>query len=113
MDALNEMKSNYSALVEYKQNIEKAELEEKREELLADERFSSIKDSEEYKSLLNEKENFSLEELETKLKLIVADYALGNVDFSKFSKQKSGRMFGIPKSGNTVTSKYGGIFSDD
>lgn len=113
MDALDEMKTNYSALVEYKQNIEKAEFEEKKEELLADERFSIIKDSEEYKSLLNEKENFSLEELETKLKLIVADYALGNADFSKFNKQKSGRMFGIPKSGNTVTSKYGGIFSDD
>jgi len=113
MDALNEMKSNYSALVEYKQNVEKAEVEEKKEELLADERFSIIKDSEEYKSLLNEKDNFSLEELETKLKLIVADYALRNADFSKFNKQKSGRMFGIPKSGNTVTSKYGGIFSDD
>lgn len=113
MDALNEMKSNYSALVEYKQKVEKAEFEKKQEELLADERFSIIKDSEEYKSLLKEKDNFSLEELETKLKLIVADYALRNADFSKFNKQKSGRMFGIPKSGNTVTSKYGGIFSDD
>ena len=113
VDALAEMKSNYEALKEFKQNSEKAEFETKKNELLEDERFEIIKESEEYKALVNEANNYSLDELETKLKLIVADYALGNGNFSKFDKQKSGRMFAIPaKSESVVTSKYGGIFSD-
>lgn len=111
IDALAEMKSNYSALVEFKENVEKAQLEAQRKELLDNERFNVIKDTDSYKELVKDAEKYSVEELETKLKLIVADYALGNGSFSKFNAQKGGKMFTVPtKSENTITSKYGGIF---
>ena len=114
IDELAEMKSNYSELKDFRANAEKKELESQRSEILNDERFSIIADTEEYKTLCNEVENYSLEDLETKLKLIVADYALRNGNFSQFDKQKGGRMFRIPtKSENNVTSKYGGIFSEN
>ena len=113
IDTLEEMKSNYSALVEFKNKAEKLELDSLREDLFNDERFNIIKETEEYKALVVEAEKYSIEELETKLKLIVADYALGNGNFSKFNEQSSGRMFRIPnKAENVLTSKYGGIFTD-
>lgn len=113
IDELAKMKANYASLVEYKANAEKAEFESKRNEILADSRYEVIKDTEEYKALMQDAEKYSLEELETKLKLIIADFALGNGNFSKFSKQNNGRMFTIPSKGeNIVTSKYGGIFTD-
>ncbi len=113
MDALENMKKEYAALSQYKADIEKMQLDSVRDELLNDERFSMIKDTDAYKELVEKASDYSVEDLETSLKLIVADNVLGNADFSKFSKQKSGRMFTIPsKSANTVTSKYGGIFTE-
>lgn len=113
MDALENMKKEYAALSQYKADIEKMQLDSVRDELLNDERFLMIKDTDAYKELVEKASDYSVEDLETSLKLIVADNVLGNADFSKFSKQKSGRMFTIPsKSANTVTSKYGGIFTE-
>ena len=113
MDALENMKKEYSALSQYKADIEKMQLDSVRDELLNDERFSMIKDTDAYKELVEKASDYSVEDLETSLKLLVADIVLGNADFSKFSKQKSGRMFTIPsKSANNVTSKYGGIFTE-
>ncbi len=114
MDALESMRQEYSKLVEFKANIKKAEIQSAKEELFNDERFSLIIDTDEYKDLLNNAEKFSLEEIETQLKVIVADSFLKNQDFSKFSKQPSGKMFTLPsKQANTITSKYGGIFSEE
>ena len=113
IDSLAEMKSNYASLIEYKANVEKAEFEAKRNELLADERFDIIKDTEDYKNLLPEVENYSLEELETKLKLIVADFALGNGNFSKVDRQQSGMMFGNPNRKNPIETNYGGFFEEN
>lgn len=111
IDELAELRKNYSALVEYKQNVEKKELDAQKNTLLEDERFEIIKDIDAYKELVREAEKYSLEEIETNLKLIVADYALQNRDFSSFDKQKGGKMFTIPGKGqNSATSKYGGIF---
>ena len=113
MDALDNMKSEYTLLSQYKADIEKMQLDSARDELLNDEKFAIIRDSDAYKELVEKASNYSVEELEKSLKIIVADNVLKNVDFSKISKQKSGRMFTIPsKSANTVTSKYGGIFNE-
>lgn len=113
MDALENMKKEYASLSQYKADIENAQLNSARNDLLNDEKFNLIKDTEEYKNLAENASNYSLEDLEKNLKLIVADNVLGNTNFSAFSKQKNGRMFTIPsKSSNTVTSTYGGIFEE-
>ena len=112
VDELDRMRANYSALVEYKANAEKSEFEARKNNLIEDSRFDIVRETDEFKSLVAEVEKYSVEELETKLKLVVADFALGNGN-TVFSKQTSGKMFTIPnKTGNSVTSKYGGIFSE-
>lgn len=114
IDALDSMRSEYSALVEYKANVEKAEFETKKKALLDDERFDMIKETDAYKEILNDVDKFSLEELETKLKIVVADYALQSGTFANYNPQKSGKMFQIPsKTVNPISSKYGGIFASN
>ena len=114
MDALDSMRQEYSKLAEFKASIEQAEIQSSKEALFNDERFSAIRDTDEFNELLNDAEKFSLEEIETKLKVIVADSFLKNQDFTKFSNQPSGKMFTLPSKGtNTVTSKYGGIFTKE
>lgn len=120
IDSLENMKSEFSALLEYKEKIVKNELKDQKMSLLEDDRFSVIKDTEAFAEISKNIENYSLEDLEKELKLAVADFALENNNFAlkkdtgAFSKQTSGKMFTIPsKSVNTVTSKYGGIFSEN
>ena len=113
IDELDELRKNYSLLVEFKANVEKEELESQKKQLLEDERFEMIRDVDAYKQLVKDAEQYSLEDIETKLKLIVADFALSNSNFTAFDKQKGGKMFTIPgKKANPATSKYGGIFKD-
>lgn len=113
MDSLDEMRSNYSELKQFKADFEQKELENARNEIINDDRFEIIRDTEAYKELVKDVTNYSVEELETKLKIIVADNIIGNGNFSKFSKQEKGRMFTIPsKEVNPLETNYGGIFDD-
>ena len=115
IDTLESMKSEFSALKEFKSNVEKADFEAKKNELIEDSRFDSIRETEEFKKVISEAEKYSLEELETQFKLIFADIELANRNFEQkpISQQKSGKMFRLPsKGGNPVESKYGGIFSE-
>ena len=115
IDALESMKSEFSALKEFKSNVEKADFEAKKNELIEDSRFDSIRETEEFKKVISETEKYTLEELETQFKLIFADIELANRNFEQkpISKQTSGKMFRLPsKGGNPIESKYGGIFSE-
>lgn len=115
MDALETMKADYQSLKEFKANIEKENYENAVNALIEDVRFDSIRDSEEFKAVVKDAEKYTLEELETKFKVIFADMEMNNMTFSQkeISKQKSGKMFSLPSRGtNPVSSKYGGIFSE-
>ena len=113
MDALENMKKEFAELSKFKADMDKMQLDSAKEELLNDERFAMIHDTDAYKNLTENVETYSVEDLEKELKLIVADDVLNNADFSKFNKQKGGRMFKIPsKSSNTLSSTYGGIFEE-
>lgn len=115
IDALEAMKTEYSELKQFKANSEEKEIAAQRENLITDERFDSIRDTEEFKAVVNEADKYTLEELETKFKLIFADIEMANRTFAAkpISKQQSGKMFCLPSKGtNPVESKYGGIFLD-
>ena len=116
IDALEAMKTEYSELKQFKANSEEKEIAAQRENLISDERFDSIRDTEEFKAVVNEADKYTLEELETKFKLIFADIEMANKTFAAkpISKQQSGKMFRLPSKGtNPVESKYGGIFLDN
>lgn len=108
--AVDEMRSNYAALVDYKENVEKNELHVKREEILANEKYASISDNEDFKKLVENMDNYSLDELEREAKIIFAD----NIDVAKFSatetKKSEVKLFGNVNK-TKKESRYGTLFS--
>lgn len=69
---LSEMRSNYSELKAYKENIEATELKEQKMEIINDEAYSAISESEEFKALTSNINNYSLEDVQIQADLILA-----------------------------------------
>lgn len=89
---LEDMRSNYASLVEFKETVEKNELHAKREEILANEKYTSISEkdkdgkfiNEAFAKLYSEMDNYSIEELDREAKIIFAD----SCDISNYSLNK-------------------------
>ena len=87
---LQTMRSNYAALVEFKENIEKNEAHAAREDVLNNEKYSMLsqKDddgnftNESFAKLYSEMDNYSIEELEKEIKVLLAEYALNGGKFA-------------------------------
>lgn len=107
---LQSMRSNYSALVEYKETIENNELHARREEVLNNEKYSSISETDSFKKLYSEMDNYSVEELEKEVKIIFAD----NVDIASFSvntENKNDIKVFANVNKNKKDNRYGNLFS--
>ena len=107
--AIDDMRANYSALVEYKNAAEAVKLHSQREALVTDEKYAAMVETDAYKTLVTEMDNYSLADLETKLKCLFADFAInGGVEVKN---KPTGRVsFGrskTPKAG-----KYASLFRD-
>ena len=107
---LESMRSNYAALKEFKENAEKNELHAKREEILNNEKFASISDSDAFKELVKNMDNYSLDELEKEAKIIFAD----NISIETFAQNTDNKNT-IKVFANVTKSKkdnrYGNLFS--
>ena len=119
---VDEMRSNYTALKEFKENAEKNELHSKREKILESEKFASIseKDTEgnfvnkDFENLFTNMDNYSFEDLEKEAKVILADYALSVQTFSAKPTAPKSSVLYMSNSNSEKESKekdpYGGIF---
>ena len=119
---VDEMRSNYTALKEFKENAEKNELHSKREKILEGEKFASIseKDTEgnfvnkDFENLYTNMDNYSFEDLEKEAKVILADYALSVQTFSAKPTAPKSSVLYTSNSNSEKESKekdpYGGIF---
>jgi hypothetical protein len=112
---LQSMRSNYAALVEFKETAEKNELHSQREEILADAKYSVLSDNEAFTELKNNMDNYSLADLEKEAKVIMGEFALngGKLSFSddeKTEKTPSVKIFGNPNSTKKKTGRYGNLF---
>ena len=107
---LDAMRSNYASLKEFKENAEKNELHAKREEILNNEKFASISDSDAFKELVKNMDNYSLDELEKEAKIIFAD----NISIETFAQNTDNKNT-IKVFANVTKSKkdsrYGNLFS--
>lgn len=89
MDVLNTMRSNYEALVEFKNITEQNALHAEREAVMSDEKYSIVAAKNEngvyvneaYAALYENMDNYSCDELNEKLKAIVGEYALNGGKF--------------------------------
>lgn len=119
---LDDMRSNYAELKAFKETVEKNELHEKREEILADKRYESIstKDKEgnfvnkDFAELYKNMDNYSLAELETQVKVIHSDFIAEHSTFSASTEEKkstSKKQFANP-SKVVKSSRYGKLFQN-
>lgn len=94
---LQAMRSNYAALKQFKENVEKNELHEKREAIVNDDKYTLLAAKNENGEYLNEAyadliqniDNYSLEELETKIKVIHSDYISEHSNFEYVDNNKN------------------------
>ena len=88
--SLNEMKSNYSALAQFKTDTENAQLKVQKEEILYDQKYSVLFEKNEegkyvneaFGKLVSEMDDYSLANLEKELKSVFADYITNGGHFS-------------------------------
>ena len=118
--SLNEMKSNYVALEQFKLDAENAELRAQKEAILYNEKYSVIAEKDEnneYKNasfakLVSEMDNYSLTDLEKELKSVFADYITNGGQFAYAEEEKSvvsKKLFAA--STGKKSSRYGNLFN--
>ena len=118
--SIEDMRSNYAALKEFKETVEKNELHAKREEILANENFASISEKDEegkfinkdFEKLYTNMDSYSLEDLEKEAKLIYADSNMKTfaAHTDKTQKNSTVKVFAnVNKS--KKDNRYGNLFS--
>lgn len=120
--SVEEMRSNYTALKEFKENAEKNELHSQKEELINSEKYSILAEKNEdgeytntaFAELVKNMDNYSLTDLETQIKVIHSDYISEHSNFSANkpieNKTVSMKMFTNPNTKKTKSSRYGDLF---
>lgn len=124
---LDEMRSNYAELKEFKENVEKNELHSKREEIINSEKYAILaqKDEEgnfvnkDFENLISEMDNYSLADLETKIKVLHSDYVSEHSNFSATTpteenkKTVSKKQFVNVNKKPATPSRYGKLFEKE
>ena len=122
--SIEEMRSNYAELKEFKENVEKNELLSKKEEILNSEKYAVLDQKDEegkfineaYAKLVSEIDNYSLADLETQIKVIHSDFVSEHSEFSasEVKKEKetvSKKQFANVQKKASKPSRYGKLFS--
>lgn len=117
---LDTMRSNYAALKEFKENVEKNELTAQKNELINSEKYAVIAEKNEegkytneaFAKLVSEMDNYSIAELETQIKVIHSDFMAENSNFSAKpeSKMSSVKVFANPNKKAKPKKRYGNLF---
>jgi len=110
---LNEMRANYSSLVEYKNKNEAAKLRSEKKKILEDSKYSLLNNNKEYKNLVENMDKYSVGELEREIKVIFADYVtyMGHFSSDENIQDKTDIKTFRNVSKNEKKSRYGKIFS--
>lgn len=119
---LQSMRSNYTALKEFKETAEKNELHAQREEIINSEKYAIIAERNEsgeyinevFAKLVSEMDNYSLIDLETQIKVIHSDYIAEHSNFSASASGKknvgSVKVFANPNNKTKPKKRYGNLF---
>lgn len=115
-DALDALKADYTALKDFKNNCEAAELKAQKDAVFAREEYSVLADDEAFKTLVADAEKYSVDEIETKAKAIFADHVIKMGTFSaKNDTEKKSNVLGFnfTKDTDDEVGPYGGLFHKD
>ena len=109
-DKLEDMRKNYAALKEFKEQYDAAQSKAEKEYVLNSAEYAEIKDSDEFKALVNDVDKYSVDELKVKADLIFAAAMKKKFNFEAKDEKKS-KSVGI--NFNTKAGKksaYGNLF---
>ena len=120
--ALEEMKSNYSLLEQFKLDTENAQLHSQRESIIYNEKYSVLAEKDEnneykneaYAKLVSEMDNYSLADLEKELKSVFADYITSGGQFAYAGEPEEKTIVSkkiFASSNDKKPSRYGNLFS--
>lgn len=95
--AIEDMRSNYAVLKEFKETVEKNELHAQKEAIINADNYSVLteKDSEgnyvnaDFAELVKTMDNYSVEDFETKVKVMHSDYMSAHANFSSVDTKKN------------------------
>ncbi len=119
---LDAMRSNYAALKEFKENVEKNELTVQKNELINSDKYAVIAEKDEdgkytneaFAKLVSEMDNYSLADFEMQIKVIHSDFMAEHSNFSAKTEDKK-KMTSVKMFTNvnkkTKASRYGNLFT--
>lgn len=118
--AIEDMRSNYAVLKEFKETVEKNELHAQKEAIINADNYSVLteKDSEgnyvnvDFAELVKTMDNYSVEDFETKVKVMHSDYMSAHANFSSVDTKKntnSVKMFTNVNSTKKKNNRYGNL----
>lgn len=119
--SIEDMRSNYAALKEFKETAEKNELHAQKEAIINADNYSVLteKDSEgnyvnaDFAELVKTMDNYSVEDFETKVKVMHSDYMSAHANFSSVDTKKSTNSVKILTNMNKKSKpkkNYGNLF---
>ena len=119
--SIEDMRSNYSALKEFKETAEKNELHAQKEAIINADNYSVLteKDSEgnyvntDFAELVKTMDNYSVEDFETKVKVMHSDYMSAHANFSSVDTKKNTNSVKILTNMNKKSKpkkNYGNLF---
>ena len=107
--AIEKMREDYSALVEYKANAEAEKLQAQKDVVFNDEKFASVVDTKAFKNLVAESVSYSVEECQQKANDILEDFAT----FAEHADVKKSHSvsFNFTEKEKKNKKAYGNLFS--
>lgn len=112
--AIEKMREDYSALVEFKASAEASQLQAQKDAVFAREEFASIVETKSFKKLVENSKDYSVEECEQRAKDILEDFNSFAANFSVQNDDKKPKVLGFSvNKGNSKSKKpYGNLFAD-
>lgn len=108
-EQLDEMRSNYEALVQFKADTEAAALKAEKEKVLADEKYDKIRESAEFEALYSDLDKYTKEELKVQATALLGDY------YANFAKNEAPAPKKVEFENNpkrvTKNNPYGNLFN--
>lgn len=119
--SIEDMRSNYSTLKEFKETVEKNELHAQKEAIINADNYSVLteKDSDgnyvnaDFAELVKTMDNYSIEDFETKVKVMHSDYMSAHANFSSVDTKKNTNSVKILTNMNKKSKpkkNYGNLF---
>lgn len=104
------MRKDYSALKEFKENYESAQLKAQKDEILAREEYAELAESDEFKALVSDADKYSVEELEVKCDLLFAARAKATFAAENKAKKPVAMKFSVQTTDEANKKPYGNLF---